>query len=309
VTRRVLLALVSCAAAAIATAQSEAPQLAYRPIAIFNQHLYYGAFSRPRAIAYDREHKEVWVADSGHGVISIHRPDGGELFAFVPKDLAEPIRIALAPNGRVALVDASHGKVRLFDYRGTPKGELKLIGAGEKPVIGGIAFDGDGNAFVGENRSRQILVYRPDGSLKFQFGSPGGDEGQFESIGGITIDGAGNIYVIDHRAICVQVFDKDGNFVRGWGKHEMGAANFSLPSGIAVDGEGRVIVSDELRHTVKVFAPDGKLLAQIGGLGDGMGQLSFPTDVAADAEGRIFVTERSTSRAQVFEPVLSKSAE
>lgn len=307
--RRALLALIACAVAGTAAAQSEEGQLTYRPVAVFNQHLYYGAFSRPRAVAYDREHKEVWIADSGHGVVSIHRPDGGELFAFVPKDVTEPIRIALAPNGRVALVDTGHGKIRLFDYRGTPKGDLKLTGVGEKPVIGAIAFDADGNAYVGENRSRQIFVYRPDGSLKFQFGSPGGDEGQFESIGGITVDGAGNIYVIDHRAICVQVFDKDGNFVRGWGKHEMGAGNFSLPSGIAVDGQGRVIVSDELRHTVKVFASDGKLLAQFGGLGNDVGQFSFPTDVAADADGRIFVVERATSRAQVFEPVLVKSAE
>lgn len=304
--RVVGLAMLTVLIAASVCAQSdtEAPELTYRPVAMFNQHLYYGTFSRPHAVAYDRAHGEVWVADSGNGLLGVYRPNGTELYSFGSKQyLRDPVRIAITSKGMVAVVEGDHAHLRLFSYRGEYKGDIPLKGIGEKPVIGAIAFDSDGNLYVGENRNGQVFVYAPDGRLRQQFGSRGRDDGQFQSITGIAVDGDGTIYVSDAQAIAVQLFDNQGNFLRGWGKHEMGAQNFSLPSGIAVDSSHRIYVSDELRHQVKVFDTAGKLLAQFGGLGAGSGQLSFPTDVAVDDKDRIYVTERSTSRVQVFERV------
>jgi len=307
VTRRVCALLLSIAAAAsIAVAQeSEEPAaVRYSSVLMFNQHLYYGTFSRPRGVMFDREHREVWVADSGNGLIGVYRTDGAELFAFSSKQyLRDPVRIVIAPNGEVAVVEGDHMHIRRFNYRGNYKGDIALAGIGEKPVIGAIAYDHEGNLYVGENRSSQIFIYRPDGTLKMQFGSRGTDEGQFRSIAAIVVGADGVIYVADAQALAVQLFDSQGNFIRGWGRHEMGSENFSLPSGIAVDSRGRVIVTDELRHQVKIFSIDGKFLGQFGGLGDHPGELSFPTDVAVDAEDRIYVAERQTSRIQVFEPV------
>lgn len=284
-------------------AQSEdEPQLAYHSVAMFNQHLYYGTFQAPHAVAYDRAHAEVWVADSGNGLIGVYKPNGTELYSFGSKQyLRDPVRIAVTPKGMVAVVEGTHTGIRLFSYRGEYKGDVPLKGIGEKPVIGAIAYDSDGNLYVAENRSSQIFVYAPDGRLRQQFGSRGRDDGQFQSITGIAIDDRGTIYVSDAQALAVQLFDNQGNFIRGWGKHEMGGANFSLPSGIAVDSQHRVIVSDELRHQVKIFDDAGKLLAAFGGFGSDPGQMTFPTGVAVDDKDRIYVTERSTSRVQVFE--------
>ena len=284
-------------------AQSDdAPQLSYQSIAIFNQHLYYGTFSSPHAVAIDRAHEEVWVADSGNGLLGAYKPNGTELYSFASKRyLRDPVRLTITPKGEVAVIEGNHAAIRLFSSRGEYKGDIPLKGIGEKPVIGAIAYDSDGNLYVGDNRSAQIFVYTPEGRLKQQFGSRGRDDGQFQSITAITVDSEGTIYVCDAQALAVQLFDSQGNFIRGWGKHEMGGENFSLPSGIAVDSQHHILVADELRHQVKVFDASGKLLAQFGGLGSGMGQLSFPTDVAVDAKDRVYVTERSTSRVQVFE--------
>ena len=289
--------------AVCALAQDEAPPLEYQSLVLFNQHLYFGTFSRPRAVAFDRQHNEVWVADSGNGLIGVYRPDGAELYSFASKRyLRDPMRIAVTPKGMLAVVEGDRAHVRLFSYRGVYQGEVKLDGVGEKPVIGAIAYDASGTLYVGENRSAQVFVYRPDGSLKQQFGSRGTDEGQFRSICAITIGPDGAIYVADAQALAVQVFDDQGNFVRGWGRHEMGGEHFSLPSGIALDSKGRIFVTDELRHQVKIFSPEGKFLGQFGGLGTYPGELSFPTDLAIDQNDRIYVSERSTSRVQVFGP-------
>lgn len=284
-------------------AQSEdAPAIAYRPVAMFNQHLYYGDFQRPHAVAFDRVHDEVWVADSGRGLIGIYRPNGTELYSFGSKQfLRDPVRVALTPKGDVAVVEGDHTHIRLFSYRGVYKGDVELKGIVAKPVIGAIAYDSDGNLYVGENASGQVLVYAPEGRQRLAFGSRGRDEGQFQSITGIAIDANGTICVSDAQAIPVQLFDNQGNFVRGWGKHEMGANNFSLPSSIAVDSLHHVLVSDELRHQVKVFDAEGRLLTTVGGMGNGAGQLAFPTAIAVDEKDRLYVAERSTSRVQVFE--------
>jgi DNA-binding beta-propeller fold protein YncE len=295
----IAFAAVLCALGADA---GEEPRFEARPVAMFNQHLYYGSLSRPLGLAFDREHDELWVADSANGLIGIFRADGAELFAFGSRErLREPARVTIAPGGNVVVIEGDRSVARRFNYRGEYLGDLVIPEIGAKPVIGAIAYDQAGNVYVGDNRSSQVFIVRSDGRLKSKFGTRGTDEGQFQAIAGIAIGGDGTIYVLDQQAIVVQAFDGQGNFLRGWGRHEMGAENFSLPAGIALDGKGHVFVADQLRHQIKVFSTDGEMLGIFGGLGEGSGQLSFPTDVACDREGRVYVTERLTSRVQLFE--------
>jgi len=287
-----------------ATSLADDPQLEYRTVTIFNQHLYLGTFARPRALAYDRKHSELWLADTGNGAVSVFRPDGAELYSFTSRQyLHDPVRVAIAPNGGIAVVEGDRSRIRLFNYRGVYKGDITLNGIDGTPLIGALTYDADGKLYIADNHSGQIFIYGPDGRKRQQFGSRGTDEGQLQSVCAIAIGSDGAIYVADQQAIAVQVFDSQGNFVRGWGRHEMGAANFSLPSGIALDSQGHVLVTDELRHQVKIFTPAGVLLHQFGGLGEGAGQLSFPSDVAVDDKDRIYVVERGNARVQVFEPV------
>jgi DNA-binding beta-propeller fold protein YncE len=301
---RAVLALASVLCALTVVAEDER-RFEARPVAMFNQHLYYGSLSRPLGLAFDPEHDELWVADSANGLIGIFRADGAELFAFGSRErLREPARVIIAPGGNIVVIEGDRSVARRFNYRGEYLGDLEIPALGPKPVIGAIAYDEAGNLYAGDNRSSQVFIVRSDGKLKSKFGTRGTDEGQFQAIAGIAIDGDGTIYVLDQQAIAVQAFDGQGNFLRGWGRHEMGAENFSLPAGIALDGRGHLLVADQLRHQIKVFSTDGKLLGIFGGLGEGSGQLSFPTDVACDREGRVYVTERRTSRVQLFELVI-----
>lgn len=299
------LTFASAGTAVRAEAQRADPpelRLVERSLFMFNQSLYHGSFRRPKAIAYDRKHQELWIADAGSNRIGIHRPDGMELFSFTSKEfIANPAALAVRPKGGVAVLEGNRRRIRQFNYRGEYEGDLALPDLGEKPTITAIAYDEEGQLYVGEMATSQIFVFRADGSLKFQFGSVGYDEGQFMAIGAIEIGPDGLIHVLDQRATAVQVFDAEGNFIRGWGKHEMGAQNVSLPSDIAIDSKGRVYLTDELRQQVKVYAPDGKFLLAFGGLGEGPGQLAFPTAIVIDENDRIYVCERQTSRVQVFE--------
>lgn len=273
-----------------------------RILEVFNQHLYLGGLQGPRGLAFDAKRHEVWVADTGNSALSVHRPEGVELYEFRGgAKLIDPVRVSIAPNGDVLVIEGNRSVVRVFNYRGSYKGDLALPGLDAKPIIGAAAYGPDGMLYVADNKTSQVFVYDSNLKLRFQFGSHGTDEAQFMSICGIAFGPDGNVYVADQIGLAVQVFDSQGNFIRGWGRHEMGGEHVSLPSGIAVMASGYVLITDELRHQLKVFSPDGKFLSNVGGLGDIPGLLNFPTDVVVGDKDRVYVAERGTSRVQIFE--------
>jgi DNA-binding beta-propeller fold protein YncE len=293
----ILLALASSATRA---EEPEIQQIWLRPVALFDQHLYEGAFGEPRGIFFDTKANEVWVADTRNGRIGVFTPNGIPLFSFGNTDrLKEPIRLAVAKNGDVYVLGIERSRIERFNYRGEYLGALELPGLPAKPVFGTVSVDADGNVWVGENESGQVLGFTADLKPLLRFGSNGNGEGQFQAIGGIAVS-KDLVVVSDHTALAVQVFDRRGNFVKGWGKHDTGRENFSLPEGIALDGNGRIVIVDALRHEIKLFDLEGNFLDRFGGLGSKVGNISYPSDVAMDAQGRVYVAERGNSRIQVF---------
>jgi DNA-binding beta-propeller fold protein YncE len=292
-----------CAFASTAQETEELPPILLRPIAIFSQHLYAGDLNAPRGIFVDSKREEVWVADTGNGIIGVFTPEGVPLFAFGPNDyLREPTMVCLDPGGRVLVLEGQRTAIRIFSYRGEYVGDLKLSGTDEKPVFTAMAFDADGSFYIAENTRAEVLVYDSELRLQRRFGSRGTAEGEFQSIGSIFLT-AGEVYIVDHQVLAVQVFDKKGNFLRGWGKHEMGREHFSLPNSVAVDSHGRVIVIDSMRHEIKLFDRSGKFLDRFGGMGRRSGNVTYPTSVAIDAKDHIYVVDRGNSRITVFDEV------
>ncbi len=300
--RRVLFVAVGIAlgTAALRAQAPERPAPFYiRPVALFSEHLYEGAFEAPMGICFDPHANEVWVADAKNNLVGAFTPEGVPLFAFRGDDLREPSKVAVDPKGRVYVLDNDRSRIKLFSYRGEPLGDANLSGVSGKVSFGAIAFDAEGNLYAGENESCQVRVFGPDGKARARFGECGIDPGQFQAITGIAVT-KDSIVVTDAQAVSVQVFDRRGNFVRGWGKHDMGIQNFSLPQSVAVDSLGRVIAIDTLRHEIKFFDREGNFLDRFGGLGWRLGQVAYPTGIAIDSSDRLFVVEKGNARVQVF---------
>lgn len=295
----ILLVLVSSASRG---EEGKSPKIWLRPVALFDQHLYEGSFAEPRGIFFDPAFRELWVADTRNGRVGVLTPDGVPLFSFGQTDkLREPVRLAVTKSGDVLVLGIDRSRIERFGPRGDYLGPLSLPGVPAKPTFGTLTVDADGNLWVGENESGQVLAFSPDLKPLLRFGSNGDGEGQFQAIAGIAVSKERDVVVVtDHQVLAVQVFDRRGNFLRGWGKHDMGAANFSLPEGVAVDRDGRVVVVDALRHEIKLFDLEGNFLDRFGGLGSKAGNIAFPSDVAVDAEGHVYVAERGNSRIQVF---------
>lgn len=306
--RRALLASALAFAAAVpanTVLAGERSELELKPIALITSHLYEGTLRDPRGVFYDAKNDEVWVADTANDLLGVFTPDAMELFACGRNRMVnQPIRVAVDANGRVLVLGADRSKIRVLNSRGEYLNDLKLPNFPEKAVVGTITVDRDGNLYVGENESGQVLVYSKDLKLKLRFGRNGDGEGEFQSIAGIASDKS-FIYVVDSQVMAVQIFDKRGDFVKGWGRHDMGVQNFSLPSGVAVDSKGRIFVVDALRHEIKLFDKEGNFIDRFGGLGAQLGQVSYPSDIAIDPSDHVYVVDKGNSRVQVFETIVN----
>jgi DNA-binding beta-propeller fold protein YncE len=281
----------------------ERSRIDLKPVAILSDHFYEGPLRAPRGVFADARRGEVWVADTGNDVLSAFTPDAVETFACRSGGVREPIRIAVDAKGRLLVLGGQRTKIHVLSPRGERLADLELPGFPKSAVIGTIAFDPDGNLYVGDNESGQVFVFSPDLKLKLKFGERGSGQGEFQSISGIAAD-AENIFVVDQQITpAVQVFDRRGNFLRGWGKHDMGVDQFSLPEGAALDAKGRLLVVDALRHEIKLFDREGKFIDRFGGLGKRLGQVAFPSGVAVDLQGRIYVADKGNDRVQVFEEI------
>ena len=130
-----------------------------------------------------------------------------------------------------------------------------------------------------------------------QWGSQGGENGQFSSPEGIAVDASGNVYVADSGNDRIQVFSSSGVYITRWG----GNGQFHSPEGIAVDASGIVYVVDR-NDRIQVFSSSGVYITRWGSIGTGNGQFISPKGIAVDASGNVYVADTENNRIQVFSP-------
>lgn len=307
--RRPTVLLAALLALAAPARGGERSDLELKPVGLITSHLYEGPLREPRGVSFDARRGEVWVADTANDLLAAFGPDSMERFACGRTGaVRQPIRVLADARGRLLVLGDDRSRIAVLNARGELLSDLALPSLGERPVLGTMAMGPDGNLYVGENTSGQVLVYDADLKLRLRFGSRGDGPGEFQAIAGIAADKE-LVFVVDQQVTAVQAFDRKGDFVRGWGRHDMGVANFSLPSGIALDASGHVVVVDALRHEIKLFDREGNFVDRFGGLGSRLGQVSYPSDVATDPEGRIYVADKGNSRIQVFQVVNPKVPE
>jgi DNA-binding beta-propeller fold protein YncE len=271
---------------------------------------YSGAFGAVSGIYCDPRNGEIYVLDRGSGAIEIFDENGAPLFAFSdPEHLREPARVAVDDQGRIHVIDNDKTRIKVFNYRGEFERDLELPGfpPAEQPTFTALTFDANGDLYVGESRSGQVVAFDRKLQPKLRVGTYGEGPGQLSGIVGIALDEK-NIYVASQDGIAVHVFSRQGRFQRGWGRHDTGLHNVSLPSGIAVDDRGRVILLDLLRQEIKYFDPDGRLIELFGGWGRQPGAVAFPSDLSMDRKGRLCVADGGNRRAQVLSPVNADAA-
>jgi hypothetical protein len=158
-----------------------------------------------------------------------------------------------------------------------------------------IAFNSQGQLFVGDQRLKRIQVFDRGGVFVRSFGQRGAGSGQFQGLSGLAFTPDRDLVVADCSNQTVKVLNQDGTLIRAYsGDH------IEIPTDVAVGGDGSIYVLDSESGSVRVLSKAGALLRTIGSHGNGPGQFSDVDCIAVGGDGQVFISDRGLSGIQVF---------
>ena len=177
-------------------------------------------------------------------------------------------------------------------------------------VLGYIAIGPDGNLYVPNAGSSEIIVLDADLAVVRRWGEEGDGPGQFgflrnedpdSALGGVDIADDGTIYVVEAGNKRVQRFSAEGESQLTWGSPGSGEGQFLDPIGVAVSSAGEVYVVDDERDDIQVFTADGEYLRTIGRKGSGDGELRFTGNVRFSPDNILVNADFGNGRVQAWD--------
>jgi DNA-binding beta-propeller fold protein YncE len=251
------------------------------------------------------------VASDGEGLIYVSHRFGVALFDLANKkvrsfatetglgSIRRPRGIALAPDGRVFIVDAA--KKSIFVYSKKNKFIMKIGSARELTNPIGIALDVErSRIYVTDSKKYEIHAYDLDGNYLFKFEDAGG------APVGIAVNSEGTVYVADQILGRVIVYNNEGKYRSDIGSLGDKAGNFARPKDVGIDSEDNVYVVDAAFGNYQIFDKEGRLLLWVAEGGSEYGQMVLPVGIHIDRHDRIYVAERANHRVQIFQYLSKK---
>jgi len=261
--------------------------------------------SAPVAVALDA-YENLYVTDVVNNQLIIYDRNGSYLRTL--QGLNKPICVAVDSAGRIFIGNKGRQNVEVYD---SDLNFLMKLGAGDGEFIhpNAIAIESTGTIYVTDGKADKIMVYNPDGSYSFSFGSTGNGNGQFHFPTSIAIDKtAMEIVVSDlqiiqdgygpHEGARIQVFSMTGSFKRSFGVFGLGDGMLFRPMGVTVDSNHRIYVTDSYQHVAQVFDSNGAFLGTVFDLDNPM---RTPLGIVMSGSNRLFIASLNASKVDVYD--------
>lgn len=214
-------------------------------------------FGNALGLAVDRD-ETVWVADARAGALqgyTLQGRPGRRIDLPRPGGLGPTglIDAAVAPDGRVFLVDNWNNQVALVGREGAPRlfGQAGYKG-GEFSAPTFCAIDAAGSFYVADALNARVQVFTPGGEFVRAFGRYGRGPGGFGRPKGVAVGETGEILVADSWLNTVQVFDAGGQFAAILGDETGRPLDLGSPNGVALGSGGRVAIAERLAARVQI---------------------------------------------------------
>ena len=241
-----------------------------------------------------------------------------------PGQFKDPIGVAVAPDGVIAVVDSGNARVQRFDR----DGELLGIWGSDESAASftrtanglgptGVTIAPDGLTWVADTWGHRVVALDANGTVAQVIGAEtidiGDDPARVDEGGGrffgpraiAVSDDA--IYVTDTGNERVQRFTRDGAFVDAWGGYGTGPDRLIEPVGIALGPDGNLYVADSGNARVSIYTPEGEPVAQWAvpdwpPPNPGGTPPAFQPYLAFDAAGNLYATASNAGQALLFDP-------
>ena len=243
------------------------------------------------------------------GINSVGAGYAGDGGAATSSLVNHPSALTLDSAGNLYIADTLNHVVRKIDTSGNittfaGSGYASFAGDGGQATSAylntpsGLAFDGNGNLYIGDTGNHRIRKVAPDGTISTVAGTGtggfGGDYGpavnaQLFGPKGIAADAAGRIYIADSNNGRIRRLLADGTIETIAGNGGFGysgdggvatSASLNFPSGVAVDPSGKVYVADNQNNRIRVLTETPAIPAVSANGVVGVGADAATTDVA-----------------------------
>jgi sugar lactone lactonase YvrE len=198
---------------------------------------------------------------------------------------SEPSAIVVDAAGAIYAVDGP------YIFKETPSGSNYVSSTLPSPsgtVPFGLAVDGAGNVYVGDDASGTIMQFIPNASGYTETAIPIPSLGCL-SANGIAVDGGGNLYIVDP---CNDVLHKE-TLSAGTYSDSAVPTSVQYPSGVAVDPSGNLYIADYsddviLKETIYNGTYSESTVPT--------SALSDPSGLTVDSEGNLYIADSGNRR-------------
>ena len=213
-----------------------------------------GQFQNPVGISFGKD-KNIYVADFGNHRMQIFNEEGRFLSMFggegsLDSQLKYPCGLSFDSNGNIIVSDRGNKFIKIF----SPDGKFLTKIGGPSSLSGPVHCVQSGDSLiVSDQGDRSVKVFTREGDYKYQFGTSGTGNGEFDGPCCLSVSKSGHLLVCDHRNNRVQVFELNGKFVGKFGKLGSNLGEFKEPVSVALLSNGQIVVSDFLNHRIQIF--------------------------------------------------------
>ena len=213
-----------------------------------------GQFQYPRGIAVGKD-RNIYVADENNHRIQIFNEEGRYMSMFgevgiLDNQLMCPCGLSLDSNGNIIVVEQENQFIKIF----SPDGKfLTKIGGPSSLCYPVHCVQSGDYLIVSDCVDDSVKVFTREGDYKYQFGTRGKGNGEFDGPCGLSVTKSGHVLVCDSYNHRVQVFELNGKFVGKFGKEGSNLGKFKNPLSVALLSNGQIVVSDHGNHRIQIF--------------------------------------------------------
>jgi len=216
--------------------------------------------------------------------------------------LSLPTDVAIAPDGRIYVVDGSNHRIAVFDKAGRFLNVIGAKGSADGQFLSpiGITVDKKGNVYIADSGNYRIQIFNDSGGFirKIKLREK---NRKIKPIDVAINQSKKILYITGNNNHKVMRYSTRGKFLGSWGKKGNNPREFRYPATITVSDEGLVYVVDVLNSRIQIFESNGKLSTTAGSWGVLPGQLFRPKGVALGRKDQIYVSDSYMDLIEVYD--------